>query len=158
MPVLKSPQEVDAWLAEAGWHPGRRCDGLAAAEVARAVRDFRADGGGLDVIAPAVAFLREHVGLVAPRHAATGDRVEFNPRLMYRGAAEDVQELAGALGRRLFPVAHDTYDGGTVLMDEAGRFFYLHQSGEYFLGDDKYAALIGYSRGHPLEPAEDHCA
>ncbi|MEU3523548.1 SUKH-3 domain-containing protein [Streptomyces sp. NPDC038707] len=153
MPVLKSPEAVDAWLSDAGWCPGRRYDALAAAEVAGVLRDFRADGGRLEVVAPALAFLREHVGLVAPRHASTGDRVEFRPRLMYRGAAEDVRELADALGRNLFPVAHDTYDGGTVLMDEAGRFFYLHHSGEYFLGEEKYSALMRYSRGHPLDPA-----
>ncbi|MFI6876645.1 SUKH-3 domain-containing protein [Streptomyces sp. NPDC050400] len=158
MPVLKSPEAVDAWLSDAGWHPGRRCDDLAAAEVASVLEDFRADGGRLEAIEPALAFLREHVGLVAPRHASTDDRVEFNPRLMYRGAAEDVQELADGLGKKVFPVAHDTYDGGTVLMDEAGRFFYLHHSGEYFLGDDKYAALMSYSRGYPLENAEDYYA
>ncbi|WP_372352521.1 SUKH-3 domain-containing protein [Streptomyces sp. KL116D] len=131
---------------------------LAAAEVAGVLADFRADGGRLGTVEPALAFLREHVGLVALRHASTDDRVEFAPRLMYRGAAEDVQELADGLGTKLFPVAHDTYDGGTVLMDESGRFFYLHHSGAYFLGDEKYAALMSYSRGHPLENAEDHYA
>lgn len=29
--------------------------------------------------------------------------------------------LADGLGKKDFPVAHDTYDGGTLLMDEAGR-------------------------------------
>ncbi|WP_394429066.1 SUKH-3 domain-containing protein [Streptomyces sp. SGAir0957] len=156
MPILKSPEEVDAWLSEAGWYPGRRCDDLAAAEVADVLQDFRDDGGSLEVIEPALAFVREHVGLVAPRHASTNDRVEFNPRLMYREAAEDVQEVADGLGKRVFPVAHDTYDGGTVLMDEAGRFFYLHHTGAYFLGDEKYSALMSYSRGYPLEDAEDY--
>ncbi|CAL9502720.1 hypothetical protein SUDANB181_03458 [Streptomyces sp. enrichment culture] len=82
----------------------------------------------------------------------------FLPALMYRGAAEDVQELADGLGEKVFPVAHDTYDGGTILMDEAGRFFYLHHSGEYFLGNDKYSAFMNYSRGYPLEHAEDYYA
>ncbi|MFF9676782.1 SUKH-3 domain-containing protein [Streptomyces eurythermus] len=156
--VLHSPEAVDAWLSSAGWYPGRRCDELAAAEVASILQDFRGDGGSLDVIAPAFAFLREHVGLVATRHASTGDRVEFYPRLMYRGAAEDVQELADGLGKKVFPVAHDTFDGGTVLMDEIGRFFYLHHSGEYFLGCDKHSALMSYARGYPLEYAENHYA
>ncbi|WP_437104927.1 SUKH-3 domain-containing protein [Streptomyces sp. enrichment culture] len=80
------------------------------------------------------------------------------PRLMYRGAAEDVQELTDGLGKKVFPVAHDTCDGGTVLMDETGRFFYLHHSGEYFLGCDKHSALMSYSRGYPLEYAENHYA
>ncbi|GAA5057369.1 hypothetical protein GCM10023336_31180 [Streptomyces similanensis] len=158
MPVLKSAEAVDAWLSAVGWYPGRRCDDIAAAEAASAVRDFRDDGASLEIIAPALEFLREHVGLVAPRHASTDDRVEFHPRLMYRGAAEDVRELADGLGKKVFPVAYDTYDGGTVLIDEAGRFFYLHHSGEYFLGEDKYAALMSYSRGYPLEDAEDYSA
>ncbi|SED40277.1 SUKH-3 immunity protein [Streptomyces sp. 2231.1] len=158
VPVLKSPEAVDVWLSNAGWYPGRRCDDLAASEVASVLKDFRDDGGSLDVITPALEFLREHIGLVAPRHASTEDRVEFYPRLMYRGAAEDVQELADGLGKKVFPVAHDTYDGGTVLMDEDGRFFYLHHSGEYFLGNDKYSAFMSYSRGYPLEQAEDYYA
>ncbi|EFF91632.1 conserved hypothetical protein [Streptomyces sp. e14] len=158
MSVLKSPEEVDAWLANAGWHPGRRCDDLAATEIEDARASFRNDGGSLDVIQPAVEFLREHIGLVAPLHDSPEDVVMFFPRLMYRGAAEDVQELADGLGKKVFPIAHDTYDGGTFLMDEAGRFFYLHHSGEYFLGNDKYSALMSYSRGYPLDDAEDYYA
>lgn len=75
---------------------------------------------------------------------------------MYREAAEDVQEIADGLAKNIFPVAHDTYDGGTVLIDEVGRFFYMHHSGNYFLGDEKYSALMNYSRGYPLEDAEDY--
>ncbi|MBL1104380.1 SUKH-3 domain-containing protein [Streptomyces sp. 5-8] len=158
MHILKSSEAVDAWLAGAGWHPGRRCDDLAAAEVEFAVESFRNDGGSLDVIAPALFFLREHVGLVAPRRASTEDRVMFYPRLMYVGAAEDVQDIADGLGKKVFPVAHDTYDGGTILIDEVGRFFYLHHSGGYFLGNDKHSALMSYSRGYPLDDAEDYYA
>ncbi|MYX40697.1 MULTISPECIES: SUKH-3 domain-containing protein [unclassified Streptomyces] len=62
MTVLKSPGAVDAWLSRAGWYAGRRCDGLAAAEVTSAVDSFRRDGGRLEVAAPALEFLREHVG------------------------------------------------------------------------------------------------
>ncbi|CAL9302545.1 SUKH-3 domain-containing protein [Streptomyces sp. SudanB182_2057] len=158
MSALKSPEAVDAWLAKAGWHPGRRCDDLAATEIEDCQASFRRDGGSLDVIQPALDFLREHVGLVAPLHDSPEDTVMFLPALMYRGAAEDVQELADGLGEKVFPVAHDTYDGGTILMDEAGRFFYLHHSGEYFLGNDKYSAFMNYSRGYPLEHAEDYYA
>ncbi|MFB9397122.1 SUKH-3 domain-containing protein [Streptomyces echinatus] len=154
--VLKSPEAVDAWLADAGWHPGRRCDDLAAAEVEIALESFRNDGGSLDAIEPALDFLREHAGLVAPRNASTDDRVEFNPRLMYVGAAEDVQDIADGLGKKVFPVAHDTYDGGTILIDEVGRCFYLHHTGGYFLGNDKYSALMSYSRGYPLADVEDY--
>ncbi|MFS4107556.1 hypothetical protein [Streptomyces sp. PD-S100-1] len=53
---------MDAWLSRAGWYAGRRCDGLAAPEVTSAVDSFRRDGGRLEVAAPALEFLREHVG------------------------------------------------------------------------------------------------
>lgn len=43
-------------------------------------------------------------------------------------------------------------------MGEAGRFFPLHHSGEYFLGSDKYSALMRHSRGYPLEHPEDYSA
>ncbi|MEV3857066.1 SUKH-3 domain-containing protein [Streptomyces sp. NPDC050095] len=158
MPVLNSPAEVDAWLSTGGWHPGRRCDDLAATEVARAQEEFRVDGGHIEVIEPALAFLREHIGVVLTRNTSPKDLLEFVPALAYEGAAEDVQELADGLGKKVFPVAFDTYDGGTVLMDEAGRFFYLHWSGEYYLGDDKYSALMKYSHGQPLENAWSYYA
>nr|WP_237538961.1 MULTISPECIES: SUKH-3 domain-containing protein [unclassified Streptomyces] len=153
---MNSPEAVDAWLANAGWYPGRRCDDLAAAEAESAQVSFRNDGGVLDVIQPALDFLREHVGLVAPLHDSPEDTVMFLPRLMYAGAAEDVQDLSDGLGKKVFPVAHDTYDGGTILIDESARFFYLHHTGGYFLGEDKHSALMRYSRGYPLDDAEDY--
>ncbi|MEU6847117.1 SUKH-3 domain-containing protein [Streptomyces sp. NPDC046716] len=156
MPVLKSPVEVDAWLTDAGWYPGRRCDELAAAEIADAQEAFREDGSSLDIIPPALDFLREHIGLVAPLNSSNDDKVEFFPFLTYRGAGEDIQELADALRKKVFPVAYDTYDVGTVLIDEASRFFYQHWSGVYFLGDDKYSALMNYSRGYPLPYADPY--
>ncbi|MEV8065449.1 SUKH-3 domain-containing protein [Streptomyces sp. NPDC085995] len=158
MSVLKSPEEIDSWLANAGWYAGRRCDAPAATEIEDVQSSFRDDGGSLDVVQPAVDFLCEHIGLAAPLHDSPEDSVMFFPRLMYRGAADDIQALADAMGKKVFPIAHDTYDGGTFLMDEAGRFFYLHHSGEYFLGNDKYSALMSYSRGHPLDDAEGHYA
>ncbi|MFI7006951.1 SUKH-3 domain-containing protein [Streptomyces sp. NPDC050145] len=156
MPLLKSPEAVDTWLAGAGWHPGRRCDELAAAEAARTVEEFRLDGGGtLEIIEPAMAFLREHVGLEAQLGTNPRRIVYFSPLLTHEGASEDIQELADALGKRVFPVAFDGDDGAMFLVDETGRFFYQHWSGEYFLGYDKHAAFVAYS-GHPLPYADDH--
>lgn len=157
MAVLKSAEAVDAWLARAGWHPGRRRDGLAAAKVAAATEEYRLDGGGvLEVNRPALEFVREHIGLAAPLHAGPEDVVHFSPEIMYEGVSEFIQDLAEGLGKTVFPVAHDTFDAGTILIDEAGRFFYLHHTGGYFLGSEKYMALMNYSRGHPLDDAEDY--
>ncbi|WP_229378438.1 SUKH-3 domain-containing protein [Streptomyces sp. VRA16 Mangrove soil] len=119
---MTSPEAVDAWLSTGGRHPGRRCDEFAAAETARAVAEFRADGGQLEVIEPAVAFLREHIGIVPTLSTGPENLSEFSP----------------------------------ALMDERGRFFSLHWSAEYYLGDDKYAALMAYSHGQPREYVDLH--
>lgn len=156
MRVLQSAEEVDAWLGSAGWYPGRRCDELAATKIESVLESFRDDGGGLEIIAPALEFIREHVGLDLPVSEKPKDMLFFEPLLTYEGAAEDVQELADGLGKKVFPVAHDLYDGASVLIDEAGRFFYMHSSGEYYLGDEKYSALMSYSRGYPLESAGNY--
>ncbi|MEU6391548.1 SUKH-3 domain-containing protein [Streptomyces sp. NPDC046939] len=158
MRVLRSAAQVDAWLGSAGWYPGRRCDELAATKIESVLAAFHDDGGGLEIIDPALEFIREHVGLELPVNEKPKDMLFFEPLLTYTGAAEDVQELADGLGQKVFPVAHDLYDAATVLIDEAGRFFYVHSSGEYYLGEEKYSALMSYSRGYPLESAENYYA
>ncbi|WP_223206125.1 SUKH-3 domain-containing protein [Streptomyces xanthii] len=156
LPLLQSPEAVDAWLTRAGWHPGRRCDDLAAAAVASTIEEFGLDGGGvLEVNEPALRFVREHIGLETRLGANPRHIVSFSPLLTYKGASEDIQELADALGKKVFPVAYDRDDGAMFLVDETGRFFYQHWSGEYFLGYDKHAAFVAYS-GRPIPFADEH--
>ncbi|MFB9396647.1 SUKH-3 domain-containing protein [Streptomyces echinatus] len=99
---------MDAWLTKAGWHPGRRCDGIAAAEAESAVESFRNDGGSLDVIAPALDFLREHVGLVAPLHTSPEDTEGLPRRARHVRRRDDPHRPGGTIPlpashRRLFP-------------------------------------------------------
>ncbi|WP_326614643.1 SUKH-3 domain-containing protein [Streptomyces scopuliridis] len=75
--------------------------------------------------------------------------------LVFRGDAEEISDLAGDLGTKLFPVGYDTYDGSTLLMDETGRFFFSHHTGAYHLGREKYEALMSLMSGE-MEDAEDY--
>ncbi|MFB6983236.1 SUKH-3 domain-containing protein [Streptomyces scopuliridis] len=82
------------------------------------------------------------------------ESIGFTPRLVFKGDTEEISDLAGDLGTKLFPVGYDTYDGSTLLMDETGRFFLSHHTGAYHLGREKYEALMSLMSGE-LEDAED---
>lgn len=79
----------------------------------------------------------------------------FTPHLVFKGDAEEIAELAGDLGVRLFPVGYDTYDGSTLLMDASGRFFFSHHTGPYYLGRGKCEALMRLMGGE-MDDAEDY--
>ncbi|MFI6524125.1 SUKH-3 domain-containing protein [Streptomyces uncialis] len=146
MPRLTTPEEIDGWLAEGGWHPGRDIGAQAASEaIAAVVEAYRKDGtDGVDIApsSPAVAFIREHAFIKVLKQADPDDYAEFGPVLAFKGQAEEIEELGRDLGTSLFPVGWDTYEGGTLLVDENDRFFYAHWSGNHYLGSGKYAALI----------------
>ncbi|MGW8487495.1 SUKH-3 domain-containing protein [Streptomyces sp. NPDC055886] len=65
MPILSTVEEVDAWLAEAGWYPGRDAEKAAAEAVATVIGRYRAYGVDIEPPAAALAFVREHVSLQA---------------------------------------------------------------------------------------------
>ncbi|MEU7277318.1 SUKH-3 domain-containing protein [Streptomyces sp. NPDC045431] len=155
MPILSTPQEVDAWLREAGWHPGRDVGEQAAEAIATVVERYRTYGVDIQPSMPALAFIREHAFLRAVIDTAPENRVVFTPHLVFKGDAEEIDELAGELGTRLFPIGYDTYDGATILMDETGRFFFSHDTGAYYLGCEKYEALMKLTSSE-MEDAEDH--
>ncbi|WP_411079062.1 SUKH-3 domain-containing protein [Streptomyces sp. cmx-18-6] len=157
MPVLRTAEEVDAWLAEAGWHPGRDAEAEAAQAVAAVVERYRAYGVDLAPSSAALAFVREHVSLRAVIDTAPENFAIFTPHLVFKGDAEEIAELAGDLGAKLFPVGYDTYDGSTLLIDESGRFFLSHHTGAYYLGREKYEALISLT-GSDMDDAETYFA
>ncbi|MFI2779346.1 SUKH-3 domain-containing protein [Streptomyces sp. ALB3] len=152
---LSTEGDVDAWLAAAGWRPGRDVGEEAAKALAAVTGRYRFYGVEIEPSAPALAFVREHAFLRATLDTAPENDVVFTPRLVFVGDAEEIRDLGGALGVRLFPVGHDTYDGATVLMDENGRFFLSHHTGAYLLGRDKYEALISLTSGD-MRDAEDY--
>ncbi|MGW1143750.1 SUKH-3 domain-containing protein [Streptomyces sp. NPDC002454] len=156
MPRLTTPAEIDAWLAEGGWHSGRDIGEQAAREAMEAViDDYRAEGVDIAPSAAAVAFVREHAFIKVLKQANPDDYADFTPILAFKGQGEDIDELSRSLGAALFPVGWDTYEGGTILIDEHGRFFYVHWSGNHYLGTGKYEALIGLMTDS-FQDAEDY--
>ncbi|MFE0424998.1 SUKH-3 domain-containing protein [Streptomyces sp. NPDC058953] len=156
MPILKTVEEVDAWLTGAGWHPGRDVGDAAVAEaVDKVVGQYRAQGLDIAPSAPALAFIREYLGLKALIGTGPEEFAVFTPWLTNKGDAEELAELAGNLGTELFPVALDTYDSGVVVVDPSDRFFYLHWGGNYYLGTGKYGGIIGW-QSSDFEDADDY--
>lgn len=156
MPILSTAEEVDRWLAEAGWHPGRDVgEGASTDAIAAVVERYRTYDVGIEPSAPALAFIREHAFLRAVIDTAPENFAIFTPHLVFKGDAEEIAELAGDLGVQLFPVGYDTYDGSTILMDEKGRFFFSHHTGAYYLGREKYEALMSLMSSE-MEDAEDY--
>ncbi|MFI9018114.1 SUKH-3 domain-containing protein [Streptomyces griseus] len=155
MPILSTVEEVDAWLTEAGWYPGRDAAQEAAEAVATVTDRYRAYGVEIEPSAAALSFIREHVSLRAVIDTAPENFAIFTPHLVFKGDAEEIDELAGDLGVKLFPVGYDTYDGSTILMDESGRFFFSHHTGSYYLGSEKYEALMSLMSSK-MDDAEDY--
>ncbi|MGW8986854.1 SUKH-3 domain-containing protein [Streptomyces parvus] len=155
MPIPAIAEEVDAWLAEAGWSPGRDAEREAAQAVATVADRYRAYGVDIEPSAAALAFVREHVSLRAVIDTAPENFVVFTPHLVFKGDAGEIAELAGDLGAKLFPIGYDTYDGSTLLLDGSGRFFLSHHTGAYYLGRGKYEALMRLVSGE-MDDAEDH--
>ncbi|MBM7440702.1 SUKH-3 domain-containing protein [Streptomyces sp. HB132] len=156
MPILSTAEEVDAWLAEAGWCPGRDVgEGASARVISTVVERYRSCGVEIEPSVSALAFIREHAFLRAVIDTAPENLVIFTPHLVFKGDAEEISELAVSLGGRLFPVGYDTYDGSTVLVDDNGRFFFSHHTGAYYLGREKHEALMSLMSSE-MEDAEDH--
>ncbi|MER6191866.1 SUKH-3 domain-containing protein [Streptomyces cyaneofuscatus] len=154
VPMLSTPAEVDAWLTEAGWYPGRDVGNDAIGAIAAVVERYRAYGVEIDPSAAALAFIREHAFLRAVIDAAPENFAVFAPRLVFKGDAEEIAELAGKLGAKLFPVGYDTYDGSTLLLDHSGRFFFSHHTGAYYLGSEKYGAIMSLMSSEMVDAEE----
>ncbi|MFD0073047.1 SUKH-3 domain-containing protein [Streptomyces sp. NPDC127166] len=147
--------EVEAVLTEAGWSRGRdvgaRLPGLLGFVTAR----FAGEGHPVEPFRAARDFVREFGGLRLVIPGTPPDAVAFTPHWIYEESGEDVAALARDLGRRLFPVGYETFDGAMVLIDDTGRFFLLHHTGPQFLGADAYEAVSCLLRG-PQQDARDH--
>ncbi|MCB5179666.1 SUKH-3 domain-containing protein [Streptomyces antimicrobicus] len=139
--------EVEAWLRGAGWFAGRGEWGEAERLVAVRVADAARQGVPLEPWGAVLGFVARFVGLRFPVPLAPERVFLAHPALGYEGDAEDIAELAGDLGRRLFPVGYETGEAGIVLLDDLGRFFYLHHTGPSFLGHDEAQALSSLMRG-----------
>ncbi|MFD3415896.1 SUKH-3 domain-containing protein [Streptomyces cyaneofuscatus] len=65
MPMLSTHAEVDAWLTEAGWYPGRDVGDEAVDAVAAVLERYRAYGVDIEPSVAALTFIREHAFLRA---------------------------------------------------------------------------------------------
>ncbi|MEU5163289.1 SUKH-3 domain-containing protein [Streptomyces sp. NPDC020875] len=159
MPLRRTPEEVNAWLLAHGRRPGRedepgnraRADRLIEVRVRRSA----AEGFPLLPWDGVRRFVASYVGLEFPVPLAPERRFRADPTFGYAGDSESITELAESLGRRLFPVGWETAENGIVLLDDTGRFFYLHHTGPYFLGADEPGALAALMTGYQ-EDAEDY--
>ncbi|MFF2777604.1 SUKH-3 domain-containing protein [Streptomyces sp. NPDC058052] len=151
-PSPMSPAEAAAVLARAGHHPGRDIGDERLRELLRTVSErFAEEGHPVEAFPAARAFVRAYGGLRLRIPGTPPDTVGFTPHWIYEESGEDVAELAAALGRRLFPVGYTTFDGAMILVDETGRFFLLHHTGPYHLGNDVHEAVGRLLRGPNVE-------
>ncbi|MFD5108525.1 SUKH-3 domain-containing protein [Streptomyces cinereoruber] len=154
MPRLENARDVDAWFGDHGWFPGRDVAGLVPAMTARIVEEYGREGFPVEPFAAADAFLAEHGGLRLTIDVRRDEHLSFTPRTVWRDDPAEVAELSRGLGVRLFPVGVDSSEGSTVLVDERGRFFYLHHTGASYMGADKHEAMIALAHA-PMRDAED---
>ncbi len=149
--------EVEAVLTGAGWSPGRDIGARLPGLLAFVTDRFAEEGHPVEPFRAARDFVREFGGLRLVIPGTPPDAVGLTPHRIHEESGEDVAALARDLGRRLFPVGYETFDGAMVLIDETGRFFLLRHTGPQFLGADAYEAIGCLLRG-PRQDARDHFA
>ncbi|MEK9522933.1 SUKH-3 domain-containing protein [Streptomyces venezuelae] len=148
-------EEVEAALTEAGWTRGRDVGEQLPELLAVVTERFAGEGHPVEVFTAARDFVREFGGIRLVIPGTPPDAVGFTPHWIYEESAEDVAELAANVGKKLFPVGYEAFDGSMVLIDETGRFFLLHHTGPYFLGANTYEAISCLLRG-PQQEARDY--
>lgn len=134
-------EAVAGALAAAGWYPGRDIGARLPELLAFVIDRFAEEGHPVEPFRAARDFVREFGGVRLEIPGTPPIAVGFTPHWIYDESAEDVAELAGNLGRRLFPVGYETFDGAMVLVDDTARFFLLHHTGPYFLGLTAHEAV-----------------
>ncbi|MER5307173.1 SUKH-3 domain-containing protein [Streptomyces sp. NPDC002773] len=148
-------EAVEAVLTEAGWSRGRDI-GAELPGLLRFVTDrFAEEGHPVEAFQAAQDFVREFGGLRLEIPGTPPVAIGFTPHWIYEESGEDVAELAQNLGRRLFPVGYETFDGAMLLIDDTGRFFLMHHTGPYYLGANTYEAISCLLRG-PQQEARDY--
>ncbi|MFF9065999.1 SUKH-3 domain-containing protein [Streptomyces sp. NPDC014891] len=148
-------EEVEAALTEAGWTRGRDIGGQLPELLGVVTERFAEEGHPVEAFTAARDFVREFGGIRLVIPGTPPDAVGFTPHWIYEESAEDVAELAANVGKKLFPVGYESFDGSMVLIDETGRFFLMHHTGPYFLGANTYEAISCLLRG-PQQEARDY--
>ncbi|WP_395364933.1 SUKH-3 domain-containing protein [Streptomyces sp. YH02] len=148
-------EEVEAVLTEAGWTRGRDIGAQLPELLGVVTERFAEEGHPVEAFRAAQDFVREFGGIRLVIPGTPPDAVAFTPHWIYEESAEDVAELAANVGKKLFPVGYESFDGSMVLIDETGRFFLMHHTGPYFLGANTYEAISCLLRG-PQQEARDY--
>jgi hypothetical protein len=151
-----SSRKVLDWLAGSGWSPGRDI-GRAAEELIRVrVKDSERQGASLAPVEAAVRIVHSYGMLRLNQPHTPGCAWVMKPTIGYDGDAAAIKELGNGLGVELFPVGYEASEYGIVLVDERGRFFLLHHTGGYFLGENDFDAFDRFIRGGLAPDAEDY--
>jgi hypothetical protein len=154
--VGRFPEDVRVFLAAAGWRSGRDVS----ERVRGWLRDLYAEDprvrSALPLFPAAQAALAEFGGLRFTQRKRVGSayggfRIELWPDVG-RVPVELCEDMAGALGAPVFPLAwHE--DGPSVLVvDAGGRVLMLHPVGEFLVGATVDEAIVALVRG--AEPSE----
>ncbi|MGW3089500.1 SUKH-3 domain-containing protein [Streptomyces sp. NPDC001108] len=148
--------EVRDWLVANGWAPGRDIGARAEELVQVRVRDAERQECPLRPV-PAAVHVIHALGLLTLKHPAVR-RVSWvmDPTYGYDGDARLIRELSFGLGVEVFPVGYESSESGIILVDEKGRFFHLHHTGGYFLGENASDAFSRFLIGLPDPDAEDY--
>ncbi|MEU7167896.1 SUKH-3 domain-containing protein [Streptomyces morookaense] len=156
MTLREHTPEVSNWLAQNGWHPGRDIGVVAENLIRIRVEDAAGQGWRLEVSEAATRFIHSYGELELPYPGSSPEvTLNFDPTAGYHGDAEAFAELSEGLGRKVFPVGYESYEFGIWVVDEIGRFFYLHHTGGYFLGENEFEALSLALSGKSRPDAED---
>lgn len=151
----KSPLNVDQWLADHGWYPGRDIGGQADELIDFRVRDAERQGHPLTVSARASQFIHSY-GLLKLTHPKTEESsLIIDPKGRYEGDVEDIAELGASLGQHLFPVGFEEADLSILLVDDMDRFFYLHHTGAYYAGAGALDVFARFVNNVDTPDAED---
>ncbi|MCZ1008952.1 SUKH-3 domain-containing protein [Streptomyces lydicus] len=135
MPSDAVLNQVDHFLAEAGWYPGRDEADRVAALTQFVISDLAAHGCAVSLFPAAESFLRSYGFLDVTFPYSPGRTEHFNTCARYcAGEAEEITELSEELQRPVFPVGWDKIEGGLAVIDPAERMFCIHHTGFSYMG------------------------
>ncbi|MFF4081036.1 SUKH-3 domain-containing protein [Streptomyces sp. NPDC001777] len=151
----KLTPEVRDWLVANGWSPGRDIGERADELIRVRVQDSQRQGNPLTPVPAAVHIIHTYGLLHLTHPTAQGISWVMNPAIGYEGDAEAIQELKSGLKTELFPIGYESSEHGIILTDEKERFFHLHHTGGYYLGENASDAFSRFLIGTPDPDAED---
>ena len=146
---------VHDWLTQNGWHPGRDIGQRAEELIQIRAQDAERQGTPLPPVPAAVRVVHAY-GLLDLKHPTVQRSAWImKPTIGYKGDAANIRELAFGLGVELFPIGYEASEYGIILADEKGRFFHLHDTGGYYLGESDFDAFSRFLSGVVAPDAED---